>query len=299
VTWRQLTDEYCKVIFRAVLSFSPERPRQYVSPNITVEMPSPGASFFWGRKMTVRVAVLVDLGFFLPRYRSLVERRADPPHSAKQVAQELWQTALRHVQRANGEQLYRIFVYDCAPLSKKVHNPLTGRCIDFRRTATYAFRTELHCALVCKRKVALRLGELSDGHRWLLKEEPTRRLLRREITIDQLAESDVTYDTVQKGVDMKFGMDIASLAYKKLVERVVLITGDSDFVPAAKLARREGLDVVLDPLWNRITSSLREHVDGLRTVWPDPRPRSTVALSPSGQASNKNRTSSALWPGLS
>ena len=184
---------------------------------------------------------------------------------------------MRHIRKDDGEQLYRIFVYDCAPLSKKVHNPLTGRCIDFRRTATYAFRTQLHRALVCKRRVALRLGELSDGNRWLLKQEPTRRLLCRETTIDQLVESDVTYDTVQKGVDIKFGIDIASLAYKKLVERVVLITGDSDFVPAAKLARREGLDVILDPLWNRITSSLREHVDGLKTVWPDPRHRSIVA----------------------
>jgi uncharacterized LabA/DUF88 family protein len=42
-----------------------------------------------------------------------------------------------------------------------------------------------------------------------------------------------TYDTAQKGVDIKFGLDIASLAYKRLVERVVLITGDSDFIPAA------------------------------------------------------------------
>jgi uncharacterized LabA/DUF88 family protein len=89
-------------------------------------------------------------------------------------------------------------------------------------------------------------------------------------TVDQLTESDVTYDVAQKGVDMKFGIDIASLAYKKLAERVVLVTGDSDFVPAAKLARREGLDVVLDPLWNRVAPSLHEHIDGLRSIWPNP-----------------------------
>ncbi len=78
------------------------------------------------------------------------------------------------------------------------------------------------------------------------------------------------YDTTQKGVDIKFGIDIASLAYKRLVERVVLITGDADFVPAAKLARREGLDVVLDPLWNHISPSLHEQLDGLKSVWPKP-----------------------------
>jgi uncharacterized LabA/DUF88 family protein len=218
----------------------------------------------------VRVAVLVDLGFFLPRYRSLIERDAESPHTPAVVAHDLWRTAIRHVRKQDGEQLYRILVYDCAPLSKKVHNPVSGRCIDFSKTTTFEFRNALHRALVCKRKVALRLGELGDGRRWLLKEEPTRRLLRREITLDQLTESDVAYDTAQKGVDIKFGLDIASLAYKRLVERVVLITGDSDFVPAAKLARREGLDVVLDPLWNRISPSLHEHIDGLKSVWPNP-----------------------------
>jgi uncharacterized LabA/DUF88 family protein len=95
-------------------------------------------------------------------------------------------------------------------------------------------------------------------------------LLARKIQLEDLTEHDVVYESVQKGVDIKFGIDIASLAYKRLVERVVLITGDSDFVPAAKLARREGLDVVLDPLWNDIAPSLHEHIDGLKSVWPRP-----------------------------
>jgi len=231
----------------------------------------------------VRVAVLVDLGFFLPRYRLLIERGIDPPHSPKRVANALWSTAIRHVRKADDEQLYRILVYDCPPLAKKVHNPITGRCIDLGATPMYTFRTELHRALVGKRKVALRLGELRDGCRWLLKQEATLRLLKRKITIDQLVETDVVYDTTQKGVDIKFGIDIAALAYKRLVERVVLITGDSDFVPAAKVARREGLDVVLDPLWNHVTPSLREHIDGLKTVWRGPGHRSTIALDSPGQ----------------
>jgi uncharacterized LabA/DUF88 family protein len=217
-----------------------------------------------------RVAVLVDLGFFLPRYRSLIQMDSDPPHTPKKVARNLWHTALRHVHKGLGEQLYRILVYDCVPLSKKVHSPITGRAIDFSKVPTYQFRKALHHELVCLRKVALRLGELSDRRQWLLRAETTRRLLKREITVQDLTEDDVTYDATQKGVDIKFGIDIASLAYKRLVEKVVLITGDSDFVPAAKLARREGLDVVLDPLWNHITPSLHEHIDGLRSVWPKP-----------------------------
>lgn len=215
-----------------------------------------------------RVAVLVDLGFFLPRYRSLIERGADPPHTPKQVAKAVFETAISHARKTKGDELYRILVYDCKPLSKKAHNPVTGKAIDFSKTDVFHFRTGLHRELVCLRKVALRLGELMDDTRWVIKAEPLKRLLSREITIDDLKETDVAYDVTQKGVDIKFGIDIASLAYKKLVDRVVLITGDADFVPAAKLARREGLDVVLDPLWNPILPSLHEHIDGLKSVWP-------------------------------
>ncbi len=67
---------------------------------------------------------------------------------------------------------------------------------------------------------------------------------------------------------MRIGLDIAAMAFKKQVDQIVLVSGDSDFVPAAKLARREGIDFILDPLWASIRSDLIEHVDGIRTVWP-------------------------------
>ena len=57
-------------------------------------------------------------------------------------------------------------------------------------------------------------------------------------------------------------LDIASLSFKKLVNQIVLIAGDSDFVPAAKHARREGIDFVLDPLRHPIRDSLNLHIDG-------------------------------------
>ena len=64
---------------------------------------------------------------------------------------------------------------------------------------------------------------------------------------------------------MKIGLDIASMSYKKQVEQIVLISGDSDFVSAAKLARREGIDFILDPLFANIKPNLFEHIDALRT----------------------------------
>ena len=77
----------------------------------------------------------------------------------------------------------------------------------------------------------------------------------------------------QKGVDMKLGVDIATLSYQKVIDRIVLICGDSDFVPATKLARREGIDVILDPMWNYINPALHEHIDGLWSHSPKPQPR--------------------------
>lgn len=74
-------------------------------------------------------------------------------------------------------------------------------------------------------------------------------------------------NTRQKGVDMRIGIDITTLSLKKQVTQIVLIAGDSDFVPAAKLARREGVDFILDPIHKNIPDKLNEHIDGLRTTY--------------------------------
>nr|WP_232309505.1 NYN domain-containing protein [Luteibacter yeojuensis] len=72
---------------------------------------------------------------------------------------------------------------------------------------------------------------------------------------------------------MRIGIDVSALAFKRCVDQIVLIAGDADFVPAAKQARREGIDFVLDPLWAHIPDGLQEHVDGLRTTCPRPAER--------------------------
>jgi len=122
---------------------------------------------------------------------------------------------------------------------------------------------ELLDALKCKRKVALRLGELKDGKSWMIHPIKVKELLAGKIEMKDLRPEDVTVDIRQKGIDMKIGVDIASLAFKHQVDRIVLISGDADFVPAAKLARREGIDFILDPMKANIEQSLLEHIDGL------------------------------------
>ncbi|MGB0880145.1 MAG: hypothetical protein ACPGTO_06220 [Polaribacter sp.] len=45
-----------------------------------------------------------------------------------------------------------------------------------------------------------------------------------------------------------------------------MIYENSNFVPAAKFARKEGVDFILDPMMNNIDSSPHEHIDGLMTI---------------------------------
>jgi uncharacterized LabA/DUF88 family protein len=206
-------------------------------------------------------AVLVDGEFFLKRLRFL---RGDmTPH---QAAVTLRWMAREHVRR-DSRELYRMFFYDCPPLLKKAHRPVSHKGIDFSQTPTGLWRQEFHSEVRKLRKTALRLGVLNEkSGKWKLDDEAQKALLSKKRTFDDLKDEDFRYDVSQKGVDMRIGLDIASMAFKRQVKQIVLVAGDSDFVPAAKLARREGIDFILDPMWARIRDDLHEHIDGLRST---------------------------------
>ena len=214
-------------------------------------------------------AILVDGGFFLRRFPHVYRDvdNADPTT----VARTLFAMALQHLrQQEVVRELHRIFFYDCAPLMKKAHYPISKRAIDFARTDTARFRLDLHDQLRKQRKTVLRLGHLSDDSTWVIRPDRMHDLLRGKLAFENLTDNDFTFDTRQKGVDMRVGIDIASLSFKKQVDQIVLVAGDADFVPAAKLARREGIDFLLDPMWNPIHRFLDEHIDGLRSTCPNP-----------------------------
>lgn len=166
--------------------------------------------------------------------------------------------------------LYRIIYYDCPPLQKKAHLPISQQSIDFAKSEVSRWRLEFFKELKKKRKVALRLGVLSDNAMWNIRPVVRKMLLNGTKTWDQLTDDDFAYDVAQKRVDMKIGLDITTMTLKKQVHQIILVAGDSDFVPAAKLARREGVDFVLDPMWSTISPDLHEHIDGLRSTIPRP-----------------------------
>lgn len=213
-------------------------------------------------------AILVDGGFFRKRIKdcSFIN---DPVQSA----QELDMYCRRHLtEHINGiyheHQLYRIFYYDCPPIQKTIFNPLTKQNYDFGKSNEFKWTENFLNELKKRRKFALRFGRISDKNiNFTIKSKILKQLFLKKIKFEDLTEKDIFPDIKQKGVDMRIGLDIASLSYKKQVNQIVLISGDSDFVPAAKLARREGIDFILDPLGETIKEDLMEHIDGLKTYY--------------------------------
>lgn len=221
-----------------------------------------------------KVAILVDGAFYLFRAKHLWGAK-----TAEARANELYAYCMKHLwvnnydlcdadarkdePKKKRDVLYRIFFYDCPPSTKKVYNPLTKQQEDLAKSEQFSFRKELHEQLRFKRKVALRYGELLDSSMdYTISPKVFRQLINNVKTIDTLMPEDLSLVIQQKGVDMRIGIDIASLAYKKQVTKIILVSGDSDFVPAAKLARREGIDFVLDPMGIQILPKLNEHIDG-------------------------------------
>lgn len=215
-----------------------------------------------------RVAILVDGEFFIKKHCQYFKkeiRKITPEYMAKSLQTH----CMKHINK-DEETLYRVFFYDCKPLSKKAHNPINNKAIDFSKSDTAIFRNKLHSLIINLPCFAIRYGYLDEKNaKWQINTEKYDNLIKQKISFSDLTADDFSYIARQKGLDMKIGLDIASLSYKRLVDKIVLVSGDSDFVPSAKLARKEGLHFVLDPMGNPIRDDLKEHIDWLKTTLPN------------------------------
>ena len=181
-------------------------------------------------------AIMVDGGFFLRRYRVLKGHTQD----SRQVAKDLFTWSLKHLEGKNNElrELYRIFYYDCPPLNKKIFHPLTRELTDLGRSEEALFRKGFHSELRKLRKVALRQGRLADYGNWVLDPAKLKQILAGTLAPADLKPEDVSYEVRQKGVDMRIGLDIAAFAQSRAVDRIILVSGDQDMIPAMKEARK-------------------------------------------------------------
>lgn len=200
--------------------------------------------------MDAKVNILIDGGFFKRKYKELTGEHADADAVVKEVSK-----IMQAIQEKSGDTcrdiLFRVYYYDCNPFGGKAKNPDTKEEVDFSANRTYEFTEKMLKDLKQQERFAVRLGELSfDG--WEKKEKTDKNGNVATYHIPKLR---------QKGVDMKVGLDMALMALKHLVEKVVLVAGDSDFIAPMKFARKEGLLVYLYSMGHRIKSQLTEHCD--------------------------------------
>lgn len=216
---------------------------------------------------TRKTAILVDGGFYRERAALFWGKEKTP----QERADELFSYCMIHLKKSDEPRdLYRIFYYDCPGMTRELIHPLTGETVNFAIKSTTQWIKDFFDALARKRKVALRLGELAESQaQYTLKPDTLYALLSKELTMDDLTRRHFKLDVKQKGVDMRIGLDVASLFYGHYVNQIILITGDSDFVPVAKMARRHGIDFILDPMGQYIKPGLSEHIDGIETFTAD------------------------------
>lgn len=160
-------------------------------------------------------------------------------------------------ERLQSAQLFRAYFYDCEPLAGKATNPLDGQQTNLANTQVAREHHTLLDSLRTRPDFAVRTGELVFRD-WKLGQNALRSLRNGPRAIEA---RDLVPNIKQKGVDLRIGIDLASLAYKRIVNTVVLVSGDSDLIPAMKMARIEGLRVYLECLGQPVRPGLKIHCD--------------------------------------
>lgn len=153
--------------------------------------------------------------------------------------------------------LLRVYFYDAHPATGNLTNPIDGSRINLGSTPVHASYTSLHQALEMQRDFALRMGE-ATVHGWTIGSRAMRSLSKKP---RKLTATDLVPNIEQKGVDLRIGLDIARLSLRDTVDAVVVMTGDSDLIPAFKFARREGVRVYLDHMGHGVRRELKVHTD--------------------------------------
>jgi uncharacterized LabA/DUF88 family protein len=170
------------------------------------------------------------------------------------------------------EEIFRFFYYDCPPYQGKEINPIDNAPVDFKASKKFQARSLFLSELKAKGYVAMRLG-MARGRGWTLRDSFIKQAISGSKKHSPTA-ADIFYRLEQKGVDMRIGIDVATLSLKKIVERIILVSGDTDMIPAIKLARREGVQVVMveidSPQVKPLVDRLDEDTDLIRRIKPIP-----------------------------
>ena len=192
--------------------------------------------------MSKKIIVLIDGGFL----------RVKAKHAGKKY-DPVFIEKFAHLCKSPDEEILRILYYDCAPYSGTVKLPVSGTQYTFPGSDKWMDE------LACKNLFAVRRGVLKFRG-FKPKQTPVN-------VASALTDADFEADFEQKGVDMRIGLDIATYSANRAADRIVLVTNDTDCVPAMKYGRKAGLQVVLIELSNnKCAPELVMHADFKRPI---------------------------------
>jgi uncharacterized LabA/DUF88 family protein len=197
----------------------------------------------------METAILIDGAFIRKKFRSALKRDI--------IASDLQRIVVRvlaDMSIPSGK--YRVYFYDCPPCAEKTSLPISHTAYDFEKTAQYGKGVQLLKAIRLLPFFAVREGALSFNG-WTLKPSCYGK--------SPLTDDCFVPNLKQKGVDIKIGLDVAWVSFNRIADRIVLITGDSDFIPVIKTARRNGIFVYLLTLGHNVKPELGENVDVVNT----------------------------------
>jgi uncharacterized LabA/DUF88 family protein len=197
----------------------------------------------------MKTALLIDGAFIRRKYRSARKKDITAPDIQHIVERVFTKSGIT-------PKHYRAYYYDCQPCSEKTSLPISHAIYDFEKTPQYARGIRLLKDIKLLPFFAVREGILSFNG-WTLKPSCYGK--------SPLIDEHFAPNLKQKGVDIKIGLDVAWASFNRLARNIILITGDSDFIPVIKTARRNGVFVYLMTLGHNVKLELCENVDFLNT----------------------------------
>ena len=205
----------------------------------------------------MNVAILIDGSFFWMKH---LEARLGQPPSAESV--KLACELIMNDKEFEADRFFRAYYYDSPPYGGKAVHPISQREIEFNTTEQYRIKNDYLDQLRRMPRMALRLGSLAMQG-WKLNKKNMRVIMESLSHNRPLQPQDVAINLVQKEVDMLMGLDIAWIAASRMVEKIVLLTGDADMIPAMNFAREHGLLVFVAKFGYYLSDKLRDNSDGV------------------------------------
>lgn len=202
--------------------------------------------------MTSKFAILVDGGFIKKKLKA---RNHHFPTVAE-ITTEI--ERVKTHQALSGLSLLRVYFYDAPPASGTLRNPIDNALVDLSAHPDHGRNLSLLQSIEMLPDTAFRQGETAN-HGWALGDAALKNIT--EHGTRPLTANDFVPNIEQKGVDLRIGLDIARLSLCKMVDVIVVVTGDSDMIPAFKFARREGVRIYLDHMGHGVKRDLKVHTD--------------------------------------